>query len=853
MIPQRLTLRGFLSYRDMVVVDLSKINVACVSGVNGAGKSTLFDAITWSLFGKARRSDDALINNGMDSCQVVFEFNYENEHYRVERSKYRGKGTTLEIQVKGSEGNWKPLTEAGIRATEDRIKEVLRLDYETFVNASFFLQGKADMFAVQTPGKRKEILSSILGLEVWETYRDETARRRRAIQNEIAVQQSLLVEVNDELDEEDDRCATLKNLEELLKKTTSLRESKDEYLGQVQGQIRQLETDEEKINLFAEQAASIKTRLTGTQDLHTNRKVSLTDVEKTLEHSDEIEKNYLSWQNVRKVLSNMDTVGMEYNQLKLKRGEINGKIQAAIARLTQERLSLEQKKKDIIAVQNAGPDIQRSLSEKTNQIEQIQSKLVDFERLEAELDDSKQKKADQMGENNQLKVKMKELKDRIGYLENTHSADCPLCGQDLTVEHKQKMLGKLNAEGKDFGDLHRKNESEIKQYTSNNLRLKKEINSLKKLLPQLTTLQSEVGILDQQIAERTKRVKEWEENDELRLKEVADLLDKAKMEEESKKELAVLEKKITELKYSPEQHEKVRIEELGLRGIEDQYRELEQARTAQEGLLREIDEYGKQIRQLQDDLDKNVISKKSLQKQVNDQRRTLPDLVDLEKELGGIRKEENKLRLRVGGAKQAVDVLKVLRKRKVQIKNEINEDSLQIARLKMLEVAFGKNGIPALLIEQSLPQIETQANEILDRLSNGAMSVSFETQREYRDKKREDKKQTLDIIIRDGTGSREYELFSGGEAFRINFAIRLALSRVLAQRSGARLQTLVIDEGFGSQDAEGRQRLVEAINLVNPDFEKILVITHLEELKDAFPSRIEVTKTASGSSVEVIP
>ena len=853
MIPQKLTLHGFLSYRDMVVVDLSKINVACVSGANGAGKSTLFDAITWSLFGKARRSDDALINNGMDSCQVVFEFNYENEHYRVERSKHRGKGTTLEIQVKDSDGNWKPLTEAGIRATEDRIKEVLRLDYETFVNASFFLQGKADMFAVQTPGKRKEILSSILGLEVWETYRDETARRRRAIQNEVAVQQSLLVEVIDELNEEDDRCATLENLEELLKKTTGLRESKDEYLGQVQGQIRQLKADEEKINLFVEQAASIKTRLIGIQDLHTNRKVSLTDVEKTLQHSDEIEKNYLSWQNVRKVLSSMDTVGMEYNQLKLKRGEINGKIQVAAARLTQERLSLEQKKKDIIAVQNEGPDIQRSLSEKTNQIKQIQLKLVDFERLEAELDDSKQKKADQMGENNQLKVKMKELKDRIGYLENTHSADCPLCGQDLTVEHKQKMIKKLNIEGKDFGDLHRKNESEIKQCANDILRLKKEIDSLKKLRPQLTTLQSEFGILTQQIAEGTRRVKEWEKKDELRLKEVADLLDKAKMEEESKKELAILEKKITKLKYSLEQHEKVRIEELGLRGIEDQFRELEQARTAQEGLRREIDEYGKQIRQLQDDLDKNTISKESLQKQVNDQRRTLPDLVDLEKELDGIRREENKLRLRVGGAKQAVDVLKVLRKRKVQIKNEINEDSLQIARLKMLEVAFGKNGIPALLIEQSLPQIETQANEVLDRLSNGAMSVSFETQREYRDKKREDKKQTLDIIIRDGAGSREYELFSGGEAFRINFAIRLALSRVLAQRSGARLQTLVIDEGFGSQDAEGRQRLVEAINLVNPDFEKILVITHLEELKDAFPSRIEVTKTASGSSVEVIP
>jgi exonuclease SbcC len=95
-------------------------------------------------------------------------------------------------------------------------------------------------------------------------------------------------------------------------------------------------------------------------------------------------------------------------------------------------------------------------------------------------------------------------------------------------------------------------------------------------------------------------------------------------------------------------------------------------------------------------------------------------------------------------------------------------------------------------------------------------------------------------------------MFSGGEAFRVNFAIRLALSRVLAHRAGARLQTLVIDEGFGSQDADGRQRLVEAINMVSAEFKKILVITHLEELKDAFPARIEVSKATTGSRVEVM-
>lgn len=852
MIPRKLTLHGFLSYRNEVDVDLTKIDVACVSGANGAGKSTLFDAITWSLFGKARRSDDALINNGMDRCRVVFEFDYENEEYRVDRTKKRGKSTTLEFQVKDPGGDWKPLTEAGLRATEDRIRDVLRLDHETFVNASFFLQGKADMFAVQPPGKRKEILSSILGLEVWETYRDESARRRRDVQNEVTVQQSFLAEIIDELNEEDDRRTALKGLEKLLEKTTSLRESRENYIGQVREQIQQLEADEEKIDLFTGQAASMETRLREAERLLADRKNSLVKAENILKNSVKIEKKYQSWQDVRRVLSEMDAVGNKYNQLSLQRGEVKGKIQAEIARLEQEKLSLEQRQKEINAIQSTEPKNHKSLSEKTKQIEQIQSKLEELERIESIFDDLKQKKADKIGENTQLKEKMEEIKGRIDHLEKVHGADCPLCGQDLSDDDKQKLIKKLNIDGKNLGNHHRNNADEIKKNGDDILHIKEEIEVLKKLRPELTALQSAAGMLDQQIADDTKRVKEWKAKDALRLTGVADRLDEIKNAGESNKELAALERKITALRYSPDKHGKIRNEELDLRGVEDQFRELEQARTEQQSLRREIDTYGKQIEQLQGDLNNNILTQESLQKKVNDRRRVLPVMADLEKDLGEIQKDENKLRLQVGGAKQAVEVLKVLRRRRTQIKNEINDDNLQVSRLKMLETAFGKNGIPALLIEQSLPQIETQANEILDRLSNGDMSVSFETQREFRDKKREDKKETLDIIIRDSAGSREYELFSGGEAFRINFAIRLALSRVLAQRSGARLQTLVIDEGFGSQDAEGRQRLVEAINMVNPDFEKILVITHLEELKDAFPSRIEVTKTATGSNVEVV-
>ena len=160
-----------------------------------------------------------------------------------------------------------------------------------------------------------------------------------------------------------------------------------------------------------------------------------------------------------------------------------------------------------------------------------------------------------------------------------------------------------------------------------------------------------------------------------------------------------------------------------------------------------------------------------------------------------------------------------------------------------LTKAFGKNGIQAWLIEMALPEIEQEADKLLSRMTDNRMHIKIETQRQS---KAGTSLETLDIQISDERGTRPYEQFSGGEAFRINFAIRIALSKLLARRAGAPLPTLIIDEGFGTQDANGLEKLKEAIISIQDDFKMILVITHVEELRDAFPTRIDVTKTADG-------
>ena len=113
-------------------------------------------------------------------------------------------------------------------------------------------------------------------------------------------------------------------------------------------------------------------------------------------------------------------------------------------------------------------------------------------------------------------------------------------------------------------------------------------------------------------------------------------------------------------------------------------------------------------------------------------------------------------------------------------------------------------------------------------------------------------KETLDIKIADSFGLRPYEMFSGGEAFRIDFALRIAISKLLARRAGTTLQTLIIDEGFGSQDEEGLSLIMDSIYKIQDDFAKVIIVSHLPSLKEQFPVQFIVQKHATGSCIKIV-
>ena len=853
MIPLHLRLAGFLSYRDPIELDFTTFDLACISGPNVAGKSSLLDGITWALFGEARgRSSDVInLHSDVKGAEVQLTFKHEENTYRVQRTLPRNRNTVLEFQIRNG-NQWRPLTEKTTRDTQERIEQTLRLDYDTFVNASFFLQGKADQFTQQNASKRKDVLSNILGLGVWEEYKNRTAEKRKSIEREVEEIEWRLAEINAELGEEQARKARFTELEVTLTQLSTARAAQDTILENIRKNAALLDKQRETIERLNASLERSRSALSGLEARLADREADRDSYADLVNRSKEIESAYRVWQKLRRELEEWDKIASRFHEHEKERTPLLERIAAEKAKLEEEKRLLSIEEEAVNYQQSVVGSLQQEIEKAEELLKDTETKVAERAHLENARNAARERQAELKVENDALKADMNQLKERIDSLESAKGADCPLCGQELTPEHRKTTLEKLEGEGKEKGDRFRANKLETENLREQLASYELHITKLSSAEDDRVQYASEVSQLTERLETLQALVKEWESTGRKRLKEAEKALENGKYAVDEQKRLAKLDRDLAKLGYDAAAHDQARQTEIQGRNVDEEHSNLKSAREVSRQIESEIANLRSEVENRKTEIQNLEVDYYSAKASLESAEAQAPDLDDAERELFRLREEENKVRSELGGAQQKVDVLSMQRMRKADFEKECEELQRQIVRHKTLERAFGKDGVPALLIEQALPQIETKANELLERLSDGQMNIRFATQTGYRDKKRDDLKETLDIQISDSAGVRNYEMYSGGEAFRVNFAIRLALSEVLSQRKGARLQTLVIDEGFGSQDARGRQRLIEAINLVKDDFAKILVITHLDELKDAFPTRIEVEKTERGSTVQVI-
>lgn len=900
MIPQKLQIKNFLSYGPTLqTIDFTDYSLICLSGKNGHGKSALLDAITWALWGQARKiagatkADQGLLRLGQTQMIVVFDFSLAGKTYRIRREYMETFGKPINILEFGMVDNetdtFIPLTDKTIRTTQEKIEQTIRLDFESFSNSAFLRQGSSNEFSKKSPKDRKQILATILGLDQYEVIRKlalEKTKESHAKKNILsALQEKRMQELTTQelLDAEQRELDSRMNI--LIHQEAELVvQSKTYAQERIQRDTQQKEADnlafqhQQFSSTVANHQQQIREQLAQWRTINKKRKDLLSihhleqeknnTVTAIAQHQKLFQENLKHQQTLLHLTQHIRTIEQDHKDKHLK--------EQHAAQLELERLNAEHKN-HLQQHANTQQLVQQYTQENNaiaTLITQHQSQLSgikhDEQKIikdEAHLERRKAAYQHYVSLGNWINSELNSLHNKTK-LVHEDDPSCPLCEQNLSAARKKFL--KANFAKQESFLAHR-------------------LRRLKRIIPQLKEI-----LINQHAAISTD--KERAQQAAALTAKIADLItQQEKITQQSTQTITLLSQQEQELAVqkavlAQKQEDSVRKNSQS-HTLDDP--ELRQCIATKEDLEKQLHQHAYNEHAYKKDqeqlamLELQLTNYESLQKDVAQQEmrknnilKVCNALKEIKKELVLIQKKQSKigdlatqltllhtkernLEELYSQLKQAKEELlhkkgsiENQQKHLTKIKSEYDREEIVIKQLDIviddyqtIATATGKDGIQALLIEEAIPEIEQEANYLLSRLTNNQAQIFIES---LRDLKKGGTKETLDIKISDQAGIRPYELFSGGEAFRIDFALRIAISKLLARRAGTALQTLIIDEGFGSQDEEGLGYIMDALYKIQDDFSKIIIVSHLPTMKDQFPVHFFIEKGVQGSVVNVI-
>ena len=852
-----------MSYREEVPeLDFTGMTVTALSGRNGHGKSALLDSITWALWGKCRvRSADDIVSLGAEETRVELTFFASNETYRVIRShkkpsSTRRNGVTdLQLQIEQSD-HFIPITEDSVRNTQSKIINVLSMDYDTFINSAFLLQGHSDEFTNKTPSQRKEILANILGLGMYDKYQEEA----RAQLGELT---SHLQNITGAMDYIESDMETLNLDEDALIKdidTESVElNRKKEQRAQIELEWNSKSEDVTRAEIEINQLRQMSDALSGIENdisFMTKDKEQKQNLYQTFEalfdKEELIEQNNSLFQQSRKDLEAQQKEQAVYMGLQSKLSEIELLISRyQVAMETQ----LSQKESEITRYSELAEKLPNLSREK----EKLDQELLSTTKSEEEIKDLQKQEIQLTSQISEAQI-LSELQEKEGketarkmeLLEHSPSDmhTCPLCQSQLDESTTQKLKDSFREEIVTKRRQFKENKELIKTLNQDLISTKSNTKTKTSLLENTRNdLTTKITITSKQIEDSSNA-----ESEIAKLKKECEVLsdslskqDFLPEEQQSRREL------ITQIKASIYDSKMVETLQQYLANNQhpsDLHTELLSAKAAAPETKNQIDELSNRIIQKQKELSELSQSITTIDSKIAGAEQLKSELNTVQQSLNQMNEQVRRHEISIQNLQTQLNRAKDSKEKLLKFKSDKTNTENQHRIYTEVANAFGKQGIQAMLIEALIPQIEEETNQLLSKMTDNRLYTTLETTRERRTGKG-DPIETLDISIADELGKRSYESYSGGEAFRINLALRIALSKVLARRSGASLPVLFLDEGFGTQDSIGREKILDTIATISDQFEKIIVITHLDDLKDAFPTRIEVTKDHAGSTYSI--
>ncbi|WAM30897.1 AAA family ATPase [Caldicellulosiruptor naganoensis] len=855
--PLFLKIENFKSYGESQnQIDFNNIKVACIVGKNGNGKSSIAEAIAWALFGEFERlqtgkrgkiSETEYINAHKDYMQVEFEFEIDGVIYRVVRRLDRRGKKYLSLFMKKNDVLI-PITEANYTQTQNRLEKILGIDFNVFLHSAYLSQKRTEDFLLSSPEDRREILAKILNLSIYDQI-NELAKEKR---KEKKVLLDIKIKENEEnikiASEEENIKRAIIGLEEKSKKIANELDTLKNELNnlvdqkyQTEQKLKDIRRKREEKDEYVKKLNEIKKRIENTQS-------DLLKIEDDLKNEPEITSKAKEYEQLKSTLECLQKDYETYISLKNN-----------IALVEKEKNSKEEQKKIFeksieeynTKITNEAAELskyQQELKHLEMEISSVEKELEKVKKLKCQLDTKKEEitKIEKVLE--VFESKLKELATSYRLIES-NKGKCPVCLREIKGdEEKEHIKKEIATQGKEY-----KEKKEVLSAKLSNL--KKEYQQLEEKVKQEDALRSKEKKLHGLFENLKAKIDQKNKNIENLRNSISESQQRINLCDD---EISKLEKKLQDLKnelnrlnFDGVNYSRVskRVKELEV--YSRLLKEIEISKVKAENLKNNLLEYQNEAQQLVkkiQEIDEQLLQMvsdspeenlKEIQSNINTYESKIKNL---QEDLTSVLKEIGIFEQKLEQAKQAKEKVIALEKEMEDIKREIEVYDI------IIDIT-GPDGIKNEIIANTLPLIRDEANRLLKLLTNGAFSIDFKTQKETASGKTIE---TLQIEISDINGTRNYELFSGGELFRINFAIRIALAKVLLKRAGASIRMLILDEGFGSQDEEGKDHIIECLNQIKDQFDTILVITHIEDLMDAFDQRIVVKKDMEGSKIFVV-
>ena len=906
--PTRLELEGFTSFRERAAVDFSSLDLFAITGPTGAGKTSLLDAILYALYGQTPRLGEReiadLISQGALRLQVLLEFSAAGQRYRIMRTVKRAGKTvqsTPRLEAERPDQTWEPLADK-VADVKQRIEQIIGLDFDGFTRSVVLPQGKFDEFLRGDARQRRKILTDLLRLEIYVSMARRAREKADTAGAEIGLLEQQLTAAQgaeehlktletelDELAREEagvsERLRRAAEARPLAAELRTLRRQRDDA-------ARDLKLHQVKLAQAGEAARAATRAL----DQHQRR---LAELDRSIQDLGYDENQHLQLAQAKPLVDQLEALRRSLAEKQ------KGKQDHTAALGSAESASLAAAQEQERAARNlasAGQTVRQS----EQALQTAQAALLAAQKSEVEASIQQiQSESDALGR--RIKSWQPKLKsaggaweEAAGELENLRSlhaaaelrrglkkgAPCPVCQRIVSATPKparhaalhtaQQLVEQRRLEKEQLEEqvrsaqsrrealtgqvhIHHKNRGEIEAGirdlpvslpalgpgdTPDRLRqnLSQRGAELRQAREALETaraaesrarqqtdrrrsdrdlLSQKVALLDRQIAEVQQQIRALESQLEpwggpAELSSRFQLLEQARRRREEWREER---QRVEERRQSEEQR------------LADASERVAVARGMAGHCAEEIEKAQRQVQILEPQVAESFPGLTPSE--------GLDEAAQLDRLSETWQRCRTELRENIARAETRREQVRGQLAEAARIAERLAERKSWQALCRELGVALAGDHFIAFFQQQALRRLAAEATKHFRLLSREQYSLVL----------RDDRFFVVDHW--NASQERPVETLSGGETFLASLSLALALASSLAEfcveRERFALDSLFLDEGFGTLDPETLETVVSGIESLAASHRLIGVISHVPELGERFPARIEVRKGPAGS------